>query len=267
MAATNRFSWEKRIQRAHELCRPESASREVLAFYEHILGVQQRIFEALPAANSLPQTPDSFRKQLDVEQALKWLPAVLDVVRTKGPTKLADTAGRLAASSEELRRHLLHGFLNNQQPKPDDASSFFARAVLQPMAEHVVADAVVPLTTSVTTCPMCDGKPQLAILRPEGDGGKRHLVCSFCSTEWEFRRVLCAVCGETDYSKLPRYLPEDPQAVRVEACDTCKFYLKSFDMTADGRLVPEIDEVATIALVLWAVEHGYQKIQSNVMGF
>jgi FdhE protein len=261
------FNWDRRIERAAELKERNTASREVLAFYEHILGAQRRIFDGLPAVNSLPQTPDTFRKQLDVEQALKWLPAMLDVVRTKGPAKLADEAARLAASPEERRRHLLHAFLRNEQPRPDDASSFFARAVFQPMAEHVVADAVVPPTTSATTCPLCDGKPQLAILRPEGDGGKRHLSCSFCSTEWEFRRVLCAVCGETDYSKLPRYLPEDPQAVRVEACDTCKFYLKSFDMTADGRLVPEIDEFATIALDLWAAEHGYQKIQPNVMGF
>ena len=32
-------------------------------------------------------------------------------------------------------------------------------------------------------------------------------------------------------------------------------------------LVPEVDEVATIALDLWASEHGYQKIRANVMGF
>lgn len=55
--------------------------------------------------------------------------------------------------------------------------------------------------------------------------------------------------------------------MRVEACDSCKFYLKSFDMTVDGLMVPEIDEVATIALDVWAGEHGYQKIEPNVMGF
>jgi FdhE protein len=261
------INWDKRLRRAAELSERNGASREVLTFYEHILGLQQRIFEGLPAANSLPQTPHSFREQLDVEEALKWLPAMLDLVRSTGPTKLADEAKRVAAISQEDRGHLLEDYLLAKSQKSDEATSFFARAIFQPMAEFLVARAAVPVTTSETTCPMCTGKPQLAVLRPEGDGGKRHLVCSFCSTEWEFRRVLCPVCGETDYSKLPRYVPEEPMAVRVEACDTCKFYLKSFDMTLDGLLVPEIDEVATIALDLWAADHGYQKIHPNFMGF
>jgi len=107
----------------------------------------------------------------------------------------------------------------------------------------------------------------LAVLRPEGDGGKRHLQCSFCLTEWEFRRVLCPACAEVDYAKLPRYSPEELKAVRVEACDTCKCYLKSFDLTVDGLLIPEVDEVATIALDMWAIEQGYRKIRTNVTGF
>ena len=114
---------------------------------------------------------------------------------------------------------------------------------------------------------MCGSQPQLAVLRPEGDGGKRHLACSLCLTEWEFRRIICPVCEEMDPTKLPRYSAEEPIAVRVEACDTCKSYLKSFDMTVDGLMVPEVDEIATVALDVWAAEHGYHKIQLNLLGF
>ena len=105
------------------------------------------------------------------------------------------------------------------------------------------------------------------MLRPEGDGGKRHLACSLCLTEWEFRRIICPVCEEVDPFKLPRYSAEDPIAVRVDACDTCKSYLKSFDMTVDGLMVPEVDEIATVPLDLWAAEHGYHKFQLNLLGF
>jgi formate dehydrogenase maturation protein FdhE len=56
-------------------------------------------------------------------------------------------------------------------------------------------------------------------------------------------------------------------AVRVEACDTCKSYLKSFDTTLDGLLIPEVDEIAFPALDIWASEQGYRKIQLNLMGF
>ena len=110
-------------------------------------------------------------------------------------------------------------------------------------------------------------KPQVAVLRPEGDGGKRFLVCSFCLTEWEFRRILCPICGEEDHTKLPRFAAEGVAAVRVEACDACKHYLKEIDMTVDGLAVPLVDEIATAPLDLWAAEHGYAKISRNLMGF
>ena len=55
--------------------------------------------------------------------------------------------------------------------------------------------------------------------------------------------------------------------IRVEACDTCQFYLKSVDLTVDGLAVPLVDEVATVTLDLWATEHGYKKVAPNLMGF
>ena len=116
-------------------------------------------------------------------------------------------------------------------------------------------------------CPVCGARPQLAVLRPEGDGGKRFLMCSFCITEWEFRRVLCPVCGQEDHTKLPRYTAEGIPNVRVEACETCHSYLKSVDLTVDGHAVPLVDEVATVPLDLWAMENGFQKIRRNLMGF
>jgi formate dehydrogenase maturation protein FdhE len=56
-------------------------------------------------------------------------------------------------------------------------------------------------------------------------------------------------------------------AVRIEACDTCRYYLKSVDRTIDGLAVPVVDEIAAAPLDLWAAEHAYRKIQPNLMGF
>jgi FdhE protein len=52
----------------------------------------------------------------------------------------------------------------------------------------------------------------------------------------------------------------------VEARDTCKLYLKAVDLTKNGLAVPEIDELASVALDLWAAEHGYTKLQVNLFG-
>lgn len=149
-----------------------------------------------------------------------------------------------------------------------EGGSFFARVLLQPYAERLAGTRPAqPPGFAGSTCPTCGGRPQVAVLRPKGDGGKRFLLCSFCLTEWEFRRILCPICGEVDYSKLPRYSAEDLIAVRVEGCDTCHYYLKSVDMTIDGLAVPMVDEVATASLDLWASGHGYKKAELNIMGF
>jgi FdhE protein len=52
----------------------------------------------------------------------------------------------------------------------------------------------------------------------------------------------------------------------VDACDTCHSYIKSVDMTKNGRAVPVVDELATLSLSLWAQEKGYAKLEVNLLG-
>jgi FdhE protein len=104
------------------------------------------------------------------------------------------------------------------------------------------------------------------VLRLEGDGGKRCMVCSFCGYEWEFRRILCPTCGEEEEKKLPVYVAEQFPHVRVEACETCKFFVRTIDLTKDGYAVPVVDDLAAIPLTLWAHEHGYSRLQPNLLG-
>jgi FdhE protein len=77
---------------------------------------------------------------------------------------------------------------------------------------------------------------------------------------------LCPNCGEESIDKLPVYTAADFEHVRVEACDTCKVYLKSVDLTKDGHAVPVVDELATIPLNAWAEERGYSKLFPNLLG-
>jgi FdhE protein len=104
-------------------------------------------------------------------------------------------------------------------------------------------------------------------LRPEGEGASRWLQCSFCLREWLYRRIICPFCGEEDREKLPRYQPEEYPLGSIDACDTCKHYLKAVNMTVDGHAVPLIDEAALAILDVWAVERGYTKIIPNLIGF
>ena len=190
--------WGKRIQRAIDLAEKHPGTAEVLAFYRRILKLQKTMFDEIASrpARAL-DVASPFREQLDVDVAAKHLAALLSLVQRSGPSKLAQEAAKLSASSEQ-RRQMLRDFLADG----DDAgpASFFARVLLQPQAESLAAAQATQLAGfSGSVCPVCGARPQVAVLHPEGDGGKRSLVCSFCVTEWEFRRILCPTCGEEDY--------------------------------------------------------------------
>jgi formate dehydrogenase maturation protein FdhE len=42
--------------------------------------------------------------------------------------------------------------------------------------------------------------------------------------------------------------------------------VKSIDLTVDARRIPEIDELVSLSLDLWAVEQGYQRIEPGLAG-
>jgi FdhE protein len=174
----------------------------------------------------------------------------------------ADSFARLRALNlpEPLASFPLTSALFAEEPSTPEAR-FFWRILKQVPAESK------PAAEAYTgTCPSCGAKPVAGVLRGEGDGAKRSLVCSMCATEWPYRRVICPNCGEEDREKLPVYKAEQIDHVRVEACDTCHTYIKSVDLTKDGFAVPQVDEIATVALNLWADEHGYAKVETNLLG-
>ena len=143
----------------------------------------------------------------------------------------------------------------------EPAESFIARV----LARGADSQSAAPkLVSAPSTCPFCGERPVAAVLRPEGEGGKRYLLCSRCFTEWEFRRMLCPNCGEENHQKLPVYTTTEFPHIRVEACDSCRHYLKAIDLTLDGLAVPEVDELASVALDLWAAENGYTKLAPNL---
>ncbi len=260
-----RSEWDKRIQRATDLAARSSYVAEVLRFYSQVLTFQRAIYNEMSSQPIFPEsTSATFRQRLDPGDVLRYLPALLSLAQEKGPGKLAEDVTVIRSASASQHREMIQNFLAGERTW----HSFFAHALLQPYAEHLaVTTSSSPRGEMRPICPVCGSRPQVATLRPEGDGGKRFLLCSLCLTEWEFRRILCPACGEEDHKKLPRYSAEEIEPVRVEACDTCHYYLKSIDMTIDGLAVPLVDEAATVPLDLWATEHGYKKVQPNLMGF
>src|SRR5262249_34091844 len=122
----------------------------------------------------------------------------LATISKNAPPQTARAAEGLRSQVEQSRSVMLNTFWQGSDGALEPgASDFFARAFLQPYATFVrsVEDAG-PTKHTPLLCPFCGRKPNLGVLRPQGDGGLRSLICSFCLGEWEFRRILCAACGE-----------------------------------------------------------------------
>ena len=265
-------TWEERIDRARKLAETYPFASQVLSFYAEIAAFQQSLQARLKSAgNGLPQSEGlAFRDSLDVPRLLPGVPELLSLVARAAPSPLAQTAHELEQVEPEYWEYLLSACWKSEGHAVEEAPEthlFFARALLQPCAVHLAGlrDLELP-RYGPPTCLVCSGKPLVGVLREEGHGAKRSLVCSLCLTEWDFRRVICPACGEERFDKLPNYRASQLDHMRVEACDTCKKYICTVDLTKDGLAIPEVDELAGIPLSLWAQEKGYTKLQPNLLG-
>jgi len=275
--AAGKVNYRARIERARLLASRHAFAREVLLFYEVLAAFQKDLLERLPKElGRQPVVPPGglIRAQLNLPILLKPFEAFLALVESRAPGPLAAEARLVKREGETAWSTTLEEFwmtgLQESPPRNETGEplkEFLARAFLQPCAEFVASAMLPPaLPVTVYRCPRCNSLPLLGILRQEGDGGKRFLHCSFCSQEWEFRRILCAHCGEDREQKLAVYVAEQFPHIRVEACETCKYFLRTIDLTKDGNAIPIVDDLAAIPLSLWAQQNGYTRIQGNLLG-
>jgi FdhE protein len=235
--------WDIRIRRASELAAVHQFAAEGLCFYERLVRFQKSLYAEIESAcgrSKMPRASGALRREFDPFLLLPRFAPFLSLIEEIAPSPLSRSARELGTQSGGSLQELLLKFWEAGLGSP---------ANLEP------ANAL-----------LCGGKPQVGALRPEGDGGKRSLICSLCATEWTYRRIVCPACGEEDVYKLAVYSAPEFDHVRVEACDACHSYIKTVDLTKNGNAVPVVDELATIPLNLWASEHGYLKLQHNFLG-
>jgi formate dehydrogenase maturation protein FdhE len=284
----NDAKWNRRLRRAEELISSYPFSAEGLRYYARVATFQKNLYSEIDKA--LAHSPKiasdrPLRDELDLFLLLPRFGGFLSLIRQIAPAPLVHAAADLEQEGPAAWQRAIEDFWHSdpeltagrggaeaEQEESNDRSGaapdrVLAWIFLQPYAEYL-ADHRELATADGTpsTCPLCGGRPIVGVLRSEGDGAKKSLICMLCAHEWNFRRIYCPACGEEREPQMAYYSAPEIAHVRVDVCDTCHTYLKSIDLTKTGLAVPVVDELATMPLDLWAREHGYEKLQINLLG-
>ena len=258
--------WQRRIHRAQDLAGQRPFAAEILGFYIHLAEFQMDLQRRLSAAlQSATPSVDRELAASELSQLSEGFQSFLSMAEAHGPKPLAELSRDLRIRGRDSWSELFRKSWTVLSAS--DAEGFLTQAFLQPYAETLRSRALPrPVPTAYALCPFCHRKPGFGVLRQMGDGGARSMVCSFCLAEWEFRRIVCPGCAEENEKKLAVFSASDFDYIRVECCDVCKTYIKTVDLTKNGRAEPLVDELASAPLDLWAREHGYAKLQNNLLG-
>jgi FdhE protein len=104
-------------------------------------------------------------------------------------------------------------------------------------------------------CPTCGQKPGLARLTDRASGRERWLACGCCGTQWSWRRIGCPFCGNEAAERLAVLELEGSAGLRLDVCEACHGYLKTFAGQGDGAFF--LADWPTLVLDAMASERGY----------
>jgi FdhE protein len=270
IAANNASQWDQRIARAQALIDAFPAAAEPLAFYAALAGYQKSVVD--PAVMRVDGAA-SFREALDSAPILDVIPAFLAWLPSVAPAGLSAAVAQLRTRDSRDWAYAIRAYCDDSAAVSTDADRhvrFVVEAMVQPFAGAIAASMPARLQSPLETpsrCPVCGSLPVVSVLREEGHGARRSLVCSLCFTEWHSARVRCVACGEETFDRLPVYTAEQYASARIDACDCCRSYVKTIDLTKDGLAVPCVDDIGTLTLDLWAGEQGYRRLKANLLGY
>jgi hypothetical protein len=220
------------------------------------------ILESLPSDQAL-----SGRLAEDADHLVDGFGELLRFAAEHGPPGLAEEARAREGEDRSRVEARLKDWWGDDHRAGED---YLCRALLRPYVEVLARRRVTPDRSRPTGhCPFCGGRPWIAARRAEADagsGGRRILGCALCGGEWPLGRILCPSCTEGDPEKLPSFQTETYPGVRIEACETCRRYVKSIDLTLDARAIPEVDDLVSLAMDLWATEQGFVRIEPGLAG-
>lgn len=111
-------------------------------------------------------------------------------------------------------------------------------------------------------CPMCGGRPAMAQLVGCDPGRLRLLVCGCCMSHWRYRRTGCPFCKPEDDHRLSVLSIEGEDALRIEYCQSCGGYLKTY--VGQGREGLLLADWTTVHLDIIAGDRGLKRCAGSL---
>jgi FdhE protein len=182
--------------------------------------------------------------------------------------QLAALREHLGRSPDEARRVVawaLAGAEPEGAPPGAGIAAFLSwmalRKVLAPIAEAFAAwrgDRWVR-----GDCPTCGAQPAMAQLVAVGDARERHLACGRCGTSWRYRRIACPHCPNEEADRLAALdAGADGAPLRVDYCDACKGYVKTYAGEGDEALL--LADWSTLHLDALAAGRGLRRAGASL---
>ncbi len=113
-------------------------------------------------------------------------------------------------------------------------------------------------------CPTCGSLPAMAQLVGSEPGRMRLLSCGCCGTRWQFKRTGCPFC-ETDAQRLTSVTIEEEPGLRIDHCESCGGYLKTYD--GEGNEALWLSDWSSLHLDLIAHDRGLKRLAVSLYEF
>ena len=133
------------------------------------------------------------------EATLERLLTLAEAIDMPEPARAA--LARTKAGDDAARAAMVRAVLTDAIPVEQLADHLFVAAALQVhfarQAAHLNGKDLVPVGNGV--CPACGAPPVASmIVGWSGSNNTRFCACSLCTTQWNYVRIKCTLCGSTE---------------------------------------------------------------------
>jgi FdhE protein len=111
-------------------------------------------------------------------------------------------------------------------------------------------------------CPTCGSLPAMGQLIGSDPGRLRLLSCGCCSTRWRYRRIGCPFCENGDGHRLTALTIEGESHLRIDYCDSCRAYLKTY--VGEGNESLLLADWSSLHLDIIARDYGLRRLANSL---